>query len=73
MLLRPLRRTFVIMGYKFNNRELLEVTDIKILNLSFVSKGTHHKLKPEIFPILYFMYHSTNQIASTSFTESGMV
>ena len=41
MLLQPLGHTFVIMGYKFNNRELLEVTDIKILNLSFVNKGTH--------------------------------
>ena len=28
MLLCPLGCTFVIMGYKFNNRELLEVTDI---------------------------------------------
>ena len=40
--LRPLGRPFVIMGYKFHNHELLEVTEIKILNLSFVNKGTHH-------------------------------
>ena len=41
MLLCPLGSTFVIMGYKFNNRELLDVTDVKILNLSFVNRGTH--------------------------------
>ena len=41
MLPRPLGRTFVIMGYKFNNRELLEVTDIKRLNFTFVNMGTH--------------------------------
>ena len=41
MLLCPLEGTFVIMGYKFNNQELLEVTDIKRLNLSFVNKVTH--------------------------------
>ena len=41
MLLRPLGRTFVIMGYKFNNQELLDETDIKRLNMSFVNKGTH--------------------------------
>ena len=41
MLLHPLGRTFVIMGYKFNNQEHLEVTDIKRWNLSFENKGTH--------------------------------
>ena len=102
MLLRPLGRTFVIMGYNFNNRELLEVTDIKIFNLSFVNKGTHrsfsdrnietkfgdlsnfvfHALSParwhdkhtfeahDLSRQWYFVYLSTNEIAST---ESGTV
>ena len=62
MLLHPLGHTFAIMGYKFSNRELLEVTDIKRLNLSCVNKGTHRssrtiisKLNSEIYPILYFI------------------
>ena len=64
MLLRPLGRTFVIMGYNFNNRELLEVTDIKIFNLSFVNKvpiaasrTVISKLNSEIYPLLYFMLY----------------
>ena len=41
MLLRPLGCTFVIMGYKFNNEELLDITEIKRLNLLLVNTGTH--------------------------------
>ena len=65
MLLRPLGRNFVIMGYKFNNRELLEVTDIKRLNLPFVNKGTNrsssdHNIKLNI---------STKNVLSSYFCQ----